>query len=213
MGPKIIDQLMDAGLIQDAADLFMLTADDLMNLDRFAEVSSRKVIHAINERKSVPLHRFIYGLGIPNVGEETARDLAEKFHTLDRIAEAKTEELLEVPDVGEVVADSIVRWFSAPVHKRLLEKFAKAGVQVTAVRAVRGKLMGKSFVITGTLDAMSREEAEAKVRALGGKASGTVGKDTDYLVVGADPGGTKTRAAAKYGTTVLAEAEFLRLLK
>ncbi|HXV26794.1 MAG TPA: NAD-dependent DNA ligase LigA [Candidatus Paceibacterota bacterium] len=213
VGPKIIDQLMDAGLIQDAADLFTLTADDLENLPRFAEVSSRKVIQAINERKTVPLHRFVYGLGIPNVGEETARDLAEKFHTLDRIAGAEKDELLEVPDVGDVVAESIVRWFAAPVHKRLLEKFTNAGVHVTAVRAVHGKLTGKSFVITGTLETMSREEAEAEVRGLGGKASGTVGKDTDYLVVGADPGGTKTKAAAKYRTTVLTESEFRKLLK
>lgn len=212
VGPKIIDQLMDAGLVQDAADLFLLEAGDLMNLERFAEVSSRKVIHAINERRTVPLHRFIYGLGIEHVGEETARALAAHFHTLERLGAADEDELRSVPDIGPVVSDSIVKWFGKAYHRKLLKKFSDAGLHVSAERAARGTFSGKEFVITGTLDSMSREQAEDKVRALGGKASGTVGKDTDYLVVGADPGGTKIAAAKKYGTKTIDEEGLRRLL-
>lgn len=214
LGPQTLDQLLDAGLIEDAADLFSLTAEDLQNLEGFAVVSSEKLVAAIHARRSVPLARFVYALGIEHVGEETARALAQQFHTLDRLAGASREELEAVPDVGPVVAESVADWFASPDGKRLLSKFERAGVHVQrAVGAAQGPLSGKSFVVTGTLDAMSRPEAEERIRALGGHAGSSVSKETDYLVVGAEPGENKTKAATKYGTQVLDEAGFLRLLK
>ena len=214
VGPETIDALMDAGLMGDAADLFALTTEDIQNLEGFGEVSAKNLVDAIRSRTGVSLARFLYGLGISHVGEETARALAEHFHTLDTVAEASEEQLATVPDVGPVVAKSIVEWFSKPYNKNLLKKFTKAGLTVQRAKGLsKGKLSGKSFVVTGTLDAMSREEAEEKVRSLGGHASGTVTKETDYVVVGAEPGSVKMKAAKKYGTTQLNEDEFLKMLQ
>jgi len=213
LGPQTLDQLLDAGLIADAADLFALEPADLENLEGFAEVSSRKLVESIRSRRDVPLARFVYALGIEHVGEETARALAEHFHTLDRIASATEEQLSEVPDIGAVVAASIAEWFAKPYHRKLLEKFARAGVHVQAAKAsAKGKLSGKTFVVTGTLDAMGREEAEERIRALGGKASGSVSKETDYVVAGAEPGAVKMKAAQKHGTRILDEEAFLKLI-
>lgn len=213
VGPKIIDALMDAGLVQDYADLFFLKEEDLLNLDRFAELSSKNVIDSINSRREVPLARFIYALGIMHVGEETSRVLAQHFHTLDKLAKASEEELIAVEDVGPTVAHSIAEWFSRPYHKKVLEKFKKAGVKIIADKgATKGKLSGQTFVLTGTLDAMSREEAGAKIRALGGKVSSSVSKDTSGVVAGADPG-SKLDKATKLGVKVLDEKDFLDLLK
>jgi DNA ligase (NAD+) len=214
LGPETIDALMDAGLIADAADLFLLTAEDLMNLEGFAEVSSGKLVASIHSRRTVPLARFVYALGIEHVGEETARALAEHFHTIERLSETSEEELAEVPDVGPVVAASIREWFSDAYNKKLLAKFANAGVRVQGTKGpAKGKLSGKSFVVTGTLDSMSREEAEERIRALGGKAASAVSKETDFVVMGAEPGSVKVKAAQKFGTKVLDEKEFLRILR
>jgi DNA ligase (NAD+) len=213
VGPQTIDALLDAGLIQDAADLFTLTPEDLLNLEGFAQVSSKNVVDAIQEHTSVPLARYIYALGITHVGEETARVLAEHFRTLDALAKASEEKLAEVADVGPIVAKSIADWFAKPYNQTLLKKFVKAGVKVIAAKGpTKGPLSGKTFVVTGTLDTLSREEAEERIRQLGGKATGTVSSETDYLVVGADPGSNKVEAAKKFGTTTLTEEEFKDLL-
>jgi DNA ligase (NAD+) len=213
VGPKIIDALMDAGLVQDYADLYSLKVKDLENLDRFAEVSSANVIKSIDSRREAPLPRFIYGLGIMHVGEETARVLAQHFHTLEKLAVATEEELTAVEDVGPVVAASIAEWFARPYHKKLLKKFAKNGLKIlTEKPATKGKFSGMTFVITGTLEAMSREEAEARIRELGGKASGSVSGDTSYVVAGAEPG-SKYDKAQKLGVKILDEQKFLDLLK
>jgi DNA ligase (NAD+) len=212
VGAKIIDALMDAGLIQDYADLFSLQAKDLENLDRFAEVSSKNVVDAIYKSREVPLSRFVYALGITHVGEETGRVLAQHFHTLDKIAEASEEELTVVADVGPIVAKSIADWFKKPYHQKLLKKFAKAGVKILAEKGpAQGKFSGQTFVITGTLDAMSRESAEAKIRAHGGKAGSSVSKDTSYVVAGSEPG-SKYAKAEKLGVKILDEKEFLKML-
>ncbi len=212
VGPKIIDALMDAGLVQDYADLFTLKIEDLQNLDRFAEVSSTNVINSINQHKEVPLSRFVYALGIMHVGEETGRVLAQHFHTLDRIATATEEELTAVDDVGPVVALSITEWFKRPYHKKLLQKFTKAGVKILEDKGVtKGKFSGQTFIVTGTLDSMSREEAQAKIRALGGKATSSVSKDTSYVLAGSDPG-SKYDKAEKLGVKILDEKEFLEML-
>ena len=213
VGPKIIDALMDAGLIQDYADLFTLKIEDLQNLDRFAELSSANVIKAIDDHREVPLARFIYALGIMHVGEETARVLAQHFHTLDKIAEASEKELTVVEDVGPVVAHSIAEWFKRPYHKKILKKFEKAGLKIIADKGmVKGKFFGKTFVITGTLESMSREEAGAKIRALGGKVSSSVSKDTSFVVAGSDPG-SKYINAQKLIVKILDEKEFLKMIK
>ena len=212
VGPKIIDALMDAGLVQDYADLFTLKIEDIQNLDRFAEVSSANTIKAIAERKNVPLARFIYGLGIMHVGEETARVLAQHFHTLKKISEASEEALTAVEDVGPVVAQSIFEWFNRPYHQNILKKFEKAGLKIIEDKGiVRGKLFGKTFVITGTLDSMSREEAGQKIRSLGGKVSSSVSKETSYILSGSDPG-SKYDKAEKLNVKILDEQEFLKML-
>ena len=212
VGPKIIDALMDAGLVQDYADLFFLKEEDLLNLDRFAELSSANVIKSIASHREVPLARFVYALGIMHVGEETARVLAQHFHSLDNIAKATEEELTAADDVGPTVAKSIAEWFGRPYHQKVLQKFKKAGVKVLEDKgATKGKLSGKTFVITGTLDSMSREEAGAKIRDLGGKVSSSVSKDTSFVLAGSDPG-SKYDKAQKLGVKILEEKEFLDLI-
>ena len=212
VGPAIVDALMDAGLVQDYADLFSLKIEDLQNLDRFAEVSSANVIKAIANRKKVPLARFVYGLGIMHVGEETARVLAQHFRTLDKIISATEEELTAVEDVGPVVAQSITEWFKRPYHRNILKKFDKAGVKIIEDKGkIKGKLFGQTFVITGTLDSMSREEAGQKIRALGGKVSSSVSQETSAVIAGSDPG-SKYDNAQKLGVKILNEKEFLETI-
>jgi len=212
VGPAIVDALMDAGLVQDYADLFNLKVEDIQNLDRFAEVSSANVIKAIAERKKVPLARFVYALGILHVGEETARVLAQHFHTLEKISSAAGEELTVVEDIGPVVAHSIIEWFKQPYHRNILKKFEKFGVNVLSDKGTtKGKLHGQTFVLTGALKAMSREEAGQRIRVLGGKVSSSVSKETSVVVAGTDPG-SKFDRAQKLGVKILNEKEFLELI-
>ena len=212
VGPKIIDALMDAGLVQDYADLFSLKVEDIQNLDRFAEVSSNNVIAGIAQRKKVPLARFIYALGIMHVGEETARALAQHFLTFNKLAEAGEEKLTAIEDVGPVVASSIINWFERPYHAKVIKKFKDLGVTIIPDKGtVKGKLSGKTFVITGTLDSMSREEAGQKIRILGGKVSSSVSKETSYVLAGSDPG-SKYDKAQKLGVKILDEVKFLEMI-
>jgi DNA ligase (NAD+) len=213
VGPKIIDALMDAGLIQDAADLYTLTPESLENLDRFGPVSSVNVVNAIAQRRQAPLHRFMYGLGIEHVGEETARSLAAHFGTLQRLYDATPEELEAVPDIGPVVSRSILHWFSLPYNKKLLEKFMRVGFVIQPERTVaKGSLSGATFVVTGTLESMSRDEAKDAIRARGGSVSESVSKKTTYLVAGESPG-SKLEKAQNLGVTVLDEDAFRKLLQ
>ncbi len=212
VGPKTLDQLLDAGLIADAADLFMLTKGDLLNLEGFAETSSQSVVASIQLHHSIPLDRFIYALGIPQVGEQTARALAAQFTALERFTQATYEELTAVPDVGPVVAASIIDWFSKSYHQKLLEKFKNAGVEIQSAETPRGgPLSGKTFVVTGTLETMSRDQAKERIRALGGTVSESVSKKTSYVVVGSDPG-SKAEKAKKLGVRILEEEEFTAML-
>ena len=211
VGPQIIDQLMDAGLVVDLADLYALTKEDLLNLERFAEVSATNTVESIQSRKTVPLSRFIYALGIEHVGEETARVLAQHFHTLAKLRQASQEELQNVPDIGPTVSASIGKWFSRAYNQKLLDKFEKVGLHITTEKAVAGKLSGKTFVVTGTLDNMSRDQAEERIRQLGGKTSGSVSKETDFVIAGANPG-LKYDKAKKLGVKIIDEDEFSRML-
>ncbi len=211
MGEKNVLALLDAKLIHDQADLYSLTKEQLLKIDRFADISASKLIEAIKDKKRPPLAHFLYGLGIRHVGAQTAVDLANHFGTLEKLREATVDELRQVEGVGEVVAESVVAWFATGNHEQLLAKFTNAGVVPQKVTRTGGSLSGKSFVISGTLS-MEREEAAEKIRHLGGTFQSSVGKTTDYLVVGENPGQSKIDKAEKIGTRIIDEAALLKLL-
>lgn len=213
LGEKNVLALLDARLIRDPADLYMLTKEQLLKLDRFAEISASKLVAAIQEKKHPSLSHFIYGLGVRHIGAQTAIDLANHFGTLDALRMATIEELRQVEGVGEVVAESIITWFGSPQHQQLLVKFANAGVVPQQVeKTTRGPLEGKGFVISGTLEAMEREEAAEHIRALGGTFQSSVGKNTAYLVLGTNPGQSKIAKAEKLGIKIIDETQLLHLL-
>lgn len=212
LGEKNVVALVDAKLVHDLADIYALQKPDVLNLDRFAEVSAQKLIDAIQDKKSPELPRFIYGLGIRHVGSQTAIDLAEHFGSLDGLSTATLDELLLVEGVGAVVAESILGWFADPDNLELLKKFEQLGVRPHYESRARGPLHGKSFVVTGTLEQMSRDAVADKIRVLGGTFQSSVGKDTSYLVVGKNVGASKLAKAAKLGTTQLDEQALIEML-
>lgn len=205
MGEKNVVALVDAGLVHDLADIYTVTKQQLLELDRFAEISATKLADAIAAKKNPPLSRFVYGLGIRHVGTQTAIDLVNHFGSLDKLAHATLEDLQSVEGVGDVVAESILGWFADPDNAKLLEKFENLGVKPHSDVISGGKLTGKSFVVTGTLESMDRDEAAEKIRALGGTFQTSVGKDTTYLVAGGKVGASKLTKAKKYGTEVIDE--------
>jgi DNA ligase (NAD+) len=213
LGEKIVDQLVDKGLVKDVADLYSLKLEEVAGLERMAEKSAQNLLDEIEASKKNSLARLIYALGIQFVGERTGQLLAEHFSSLEELAAAKEEQLIEVPEVGPKVAASIVEFFSEPANLKLIKKLHKAGVHPTAEkRKVKSdKFAGKSFVFTGGLANRSREEAGEIVQQHGGKVSGSVSKKTDYVVVGTDPG-SKYDKAKELGVTILSEAEFEKLL-
>ena len=212
MGEKIVDQLVDKGIVKDVADLYSLKLDEVAALERMAEKSAQNLLEEIEASKKNSLARLIYALGIQFVGERTGQLLAEHFSSLEELAEAKEEELEQVPEVGPKVAASIVEFFSEPANRQLVKKLYKAGVRPTAEkREVKShKFAGKSFVFTGTLANRTREEAGVMVVEHGGKVSGSVSKKTDYVVVGVDPG-SKYDKAKELGVTIVSESEFEKL--
>ena len=213
IGEKNVDALLDAGLIKDAADLFTLTYDQVIELDRFAAVSARKLVAAIQDKQTIGLDRFVYALGIRHVGLQTARDLADHFGSLERLRRATLEDLEEVPGIGTVVAQSVHAWLNTPRHQTFVQKLLDNGVRPQAVSRTEGPLTGQSFVVTGTLEAFSRDVAGEQIEALGGKLQSSVTKDTTYLVVGDDPGASKVKQAEKHTTKQIDEAKLLQLLK
>lgn len=213
MGEKNVLALLDAGLINDTADLYTLTKEQILELDRFAEISASKLINAIAAKKTPPLAKFIFALGIRHVGAQTAVDLANNFHTFERLSSATIDELNAVEGIGVVVAESIVAWFEDIDNQTLLKKFAQNGVKPGEVTKVAdGPLTGKSFVITGSLDGISREDAADKIRALGGTFQSSVGKNTTYLVAGKNVGESKLEKARKLGTEVIDEQKLFEML-
>jgi len=212
-GPKIVDQLLDEHLISDPADIFSLKEGDLVPLERFAQKSAQNLIRAINKSKNITLARFIYALGIRNVGEETAQDLAEHFGSLGALQHASQEELEKIEDIGPEVSRSIYKWFRNKDNIKFLEKLKKAGIKIEKPKKKRNlKLEGKIFVFTGSLKSYSREEAKEKVRKLGGKVTESVSVHTDFVVCGKDPG-SKLDRAKKLGVKVISEKQFLALIK
>jgi DNA ligase (NAD+) len=212
LGDKIVDQLVDKGLVKDVADLYSLKLEEIAGLERMAEKSAQNLLDEIEASKKTSLARLIYALGIQFVGERTGQLLAEHFSSLEELAAAKEEQLIEVPEVGPKVAASIAEFFSEPANLKLIKKLNKAGVHPTAEkRKVKSdKFAGKSFVFTGGLAKRSREEAGELVQQHGGKVSGSVSKKTDYVVVGTDPG-SKYDKAKELGVTILSESEFEKL--
>jgi DNA ligase (NAD+) len=212
LGEKNVLALLSAKLIQDPADLYLLSKQQLLTLDRFADISATKLVNAIQEKKYPSLSRFIYGLGIRHVGAQTAVDLANYFGTLDKLREATVDELQQVEGVGEVVAESLVTWFATERNQQLLAKFLNIGVTPQKVEKTGGPLQGKAFVITGTLSNMEREEAGEKIRSLGGTFQSSVGKNTTYVVVGENPGESKVAKAKKLDIKQIDESELLKIL-
>jgi len=216
VGEKMSQSLFQAELIKDVGDLYNLKEkrEQLLSMEKLADKSVANMLNSIEKSKDRPLSRVIFALGIPNIGDETAELLAEHYSSLDELSQATPEKLQQIPSIGPKIADSIVAFFRQKQNKAIIEKLRKAGVKLEAEKAGRKDLplTGVEFVITGTLKSSARPEAEAKIRALGGKAGSDVTRKTNYLVVGEDPGSKLARAQA-LGTKTLTEVEFLQMLK
>ncbi|MCW1908311.1 MAG: NAD-dependent DNA ligase LigA [Candidatus Saccharibacteria bacterium] len=212
MGEKNAVALVDSGLVKDIADIYELTYEQVVALDRFADLSARNLLAAIVDKKQPPLARFLYGLGIRHVGAQTAIDLANTFKNLDNLGTATYQEFKDVNGIGETVAESLIAWFTDDDNQALLAKFRRLGVWPEDVKHVGGPLSGKSFVITGSLETMGRDLAAEKIRSLGGTFQSSVGKDTTYLVAGANVGASKLDKARKLGTEVIDEETLLKML-
>lgn len=213
LGEKIVEQLVDEGLIKNVADLFTLEKGDVEVLEGFGDKSAENLIAAIDASKSVTLARFIFALGIEHVGEETAIRFAKYFKTFEKFVGASLEELLEVDDVGPRVAESVIAFFKQKEYIKLVEALFENGVKIQKVQEVKSrKFEGKTFVFTGTLEKMTRDEAQDLARSLGGEISGSVSKNTSYVVAG-ESAGSKLDKARALGVEVLTENEFLKLVK
>jgi DNA ligase (NAD+) len=213
LGEKIVDQLLEKNVVKDFADLYKLDLETLAGLDRMAEKSAQNLIDEIAASKKNSLARLIYAIGMPFVGERTAQLLAEHFCSMDKLASASAEQLMEVGEVGPKVAEGVLEFFSESANRKLIEHLKAVGVNMKEERAapISAKFAGKTFVFTGTLANRTREAAEALVAAHGGKAGGSVSKKTSYVVVGADPG-SKLAKAQSLGVSVLDEGQFEKLV-
>jgi len=212
LGEKLVDQLVERGLVRDLADLYRLDEATLADLERMGKKSAANLRAQIERSKQTTLPHFLVALGIPQVGEATAKALAEHFARLDRLMDASEEELQEVRDVGPEVAASIHRFFAEKQNRKVIRRLLELGVRPAPVTRPKGPLAGKKLVLTGGLAEMTRPEAQRRVEALGGRLASSVSKETDYVVVGADPG-SKLARAKKLGVRILEEAAFLRLLE
>ncbi|NTU98964.1 NAD-dependent DNA ligase LigA [Candidatus Falkowbacteria bacterium] len=226
LGPKIVEQLVREGLVRDPADFYSLTVDDLLPLERFAQKSAENTIASIKEKKKIPLSRLFVALGIRHVGEETAVLLAKQFAVFDgqfsiidlieKFNNTTLEELQSLPDVGPIVGKSIYDWFHAGHNIDLLKKLDKHGLKFIAqqpgIGSEKQKLEGKTFVLTGTLEGLTRDEAKAKIRELGGKISSSVSKKTDYVIAGAEAG-SKLDEAQRLGVKIINEEEFGKMIE
>lgn len=212
LGEKNVVALVDAGMVGDLADIYKLTKEQLLTLDRFADISAQKLIDAIADKKQPPLEKFVFGLGIRHVGTQTAIDLVDQFGSLDAIEHATIDELKNIEGVGEVVAESVAAWFADEDNIAMLKKFTRLGV-LPFFEKKTGKLVGQNFVVTGTLQTMSRDQAADKIRALGGTFQSAVAKDTTYLVAGGKVGTSKLKKAESYGTKIISEADLVDLLQ
>ena len=215
LGDKLVEQLVESGLVRTAPDLYKLGVAKLAELERMAEKSAQNVVAGIEKSRDTTLARFIYALGIRNVGETTSKDLARHFGSLDKLMEADVEALQGTPDVGPIVAESIARFFAEKHNREVVEQLRAAGVRWTegegaAAKAATGPFAGKIVVLTGTLS-IPRDDAKALIEEAGGKITGSVSKKTDYVVAGTEAG-SKLDKANELGVPVLDEAQFLKML-
>ena len=212
LGPQIVDALIDAELIHDAADLYALRAEQISSLERMGDKSAANLIAAIEKSKSAGLERLIFALGIRNIGQVAATALARRYGTLDACMNATAEELCALEDFGQITADCVIEYFSRAESRELCARLAAAGVLTESTAAPVGdKLAGLTFVLTGTLPTMGRSEAEALIVAAGGKTSSSVSKKTSYVVAG-EAAGSKLTKAQNLGVAIIDEAELLRML-
>jgi DNA ligase (NAD+) len=212
LGEKILAQLMEEGLIETSIDIFKLQKDDLVGLERFAETSAQNLIDSIQEHSKVSLGRFIYALGIRHVGAKTATDIAQHYRSIEKFMSAQPEDLKNIEGIGAVVAESLVSWLKDASNNKLVKDLLDSGVKVADEKSkATGKFSGTTWVFTGTLKDFARDEAGAKVKALGGEVTNSVSKNTSYVVVGEDPG-SKYEKAQKLGVKILTEKEFDSLL-
>jgi len=216
LGLKIINRLIEEGLVSDPADLFELTEEDIQPLERFAEKSAKNLISAIQLKKKITLAKFIYALGIRNVGEQTAQDLAINFGSIENLKKVSLEELENIRDIGKVVAKSIYNFFQNKINLKFIKKLKKIGIKIK-LKKIKNKKQNLKlnkiiFVLTGILGSMTRGEVKEKIRVLGGETSESISSRTDYLVVGKEPG-SKLKKAKAIGTRTLTEKEFLKMIK
>jgi DNA ligase (NAD+) len=219
VGPKIIDVLLENGLISDFSDIFTLKKGDLLALPRFAEKSVDNILVAIEKAREVTLARLIISLSIPQVGEETAHDLAKYFGTVEKLMQAKIEELQSIYGVGDIVAESLVSWFGDVDNRKLVGDLLKQ-VKISTEKNISGTIsgsvknsaiVGKTFVFTGSMTTLDRDTAKDMVRALGGEVSGSVSKETDFVVAG-ESAGSKLDKAESLGVKIITEDEFLKMV-
>lgn len=217
VGPETISLLYDKGLIQDAADLYVLRYEDLINLERWAETSANNLLESIEKSKSVPYERVLFALGIRFVGETVARKLAQAFPTIDLLAQASLEQLTSVEEIGGRIAQSVIDFFANPPSTRFVHRLREYGLQFAlseeAMASKTDKLQGKTVVISGTFEFHSRDEYKAMILQNGGKNSGSVSKNTDYILAGANMGPAKLEKAAKLGVEIIDEKTFLEMMK
>ncbi len=213
MGDALVSQLTDHGLVKNVADIYQLTKEKLLSLERMGDKSAQNILDEIDSSKKLPLERVIYGLGIRFVGERTAQFLAEHFGSMDDLMKASVEDLEEVNEVGPRIAKSIAEFFQEPKNQELIKRLGKAGLMFSGKKKERGtKLAGKTFVLTGTLPRYSRDEAKKLIEDAGGHVTGSVSKKTDYVIAGEDAG-SKLDKAKTLGVPVIGETEMLHLLK
>jgi DNA ligase (NAD+) len=213
LGDALVDQLLARGMVHNIADLYALTENQLLELERMGKKSASKIIANIDRSRSQPLSRVLNGLGIPFVGERTAQILAAQFGSMDAIAEASASELQAAEEIGPKVAEAIRQFFAEKRNRGLVERLRNAGLQFTAPKTVikEGTLSGKSFVLTGTLPTLTREEAKERIEAAGGKVIGSVSSKTQFVVAGEDAGSKLDKAKA-LGIPVIDEEELLKML-
>ena len=215
LGDKLVEQLVDEGLIHTIADLYHLDVERLSKLDRMAEKSAKNLVASLEKSKTTTLARFVFSLGIHSIGETTAQTLANHFSTLENIINASEEKLLEVPDVGPIVAENLLTFFKQKHNLDVVEQLLAVGINWPNIKKKsmdEQPLVGKTFVVTGTLETMGRNDAKSALQELGAKVAGSVSKKTDYVVVG-ENAGSKATKAADLGIPILDEKALIKLLK
>lgn len=212
LGEKAVDQLIDAGLVERLPDLYSLSADDLADLDGWGETSAENLLSAIDASREPELAAFLSALGVPNVGRATAADIARHFGTLDTVMAADEDELRDVDGIGPTVASEIAEFFNSERNRKVIDDLRDAGVEPQPTETAGGTLEGMTFVFTGSLDGLTRGEAQELIERHGGSATSSVSGNTDYLVIGDDPGRSKREAAAEHDVPILEQPRFEALL-